>query len=55
MEETNQSTLKALADAVILIPSLEPDERLPAYIAKLYNSYLERQKEKEDFSEDETV
>ena len=38
MEETNQSTLKALADAVILIPSLEPDERLPAYIAKLAQS-----------------
>ena len=38
MEETNQITLKALADAVILIPSLEPDERLPAYIAKLAQS-----------------
>lgn len=31
------------------------DRDQPAYIAKLYNSYLERQKEKEDFSEDETV
>ena len=28
----------ALADAVILIPSLEPDERLPAYIRKLTES-----------------
>ena len=29
---------KALTDAVILIPSLEPDERLPAYIQKLVES-----------------
>ena len=35
MEKNDQSRNKALADAVILIPSLEPDERLPAYIQKL--------------------
>ena len=29
---------RALTDAVILIPSLEPDERLPAYIRKLVES-----------------
>ncbi len=31
-------TGKALEDAVILIPSLEPDDRLPAYIEKLVGS-----------------
>ena len=35
MEEKMQTGGRALADAVILIPSLEPDERLPAYIRKL--------------------
>ena len=34
MNETNQ----AVRDAVILIPSLEPDERLPAYIHELEQS-----------------
>ncbi len=34
MNETNQ----AIRDAVILIPSLEPDERLPAYIRELEQS-----------------
>ena len=29
---------KALTDAVILIPSLEPDQRLPAYVRKLADS-----------------
>ena len=35
MEAKDQSRQKALQDAVILIPSLEPDERLPAYISRL--------------------
>ena len=35
MEEKEQRLQEALKDAVILIPSLEPDERLPAYIQKL--------------------
>ena len=35
MSENTARTKKALDDAVILIPSLEPDERLPAYIEKL--------------------
>ena len=34
MNETNQ----AVRNAVILIPSLEPDERLPAYIRELEQS-----------------
>ena len=34
MNETNQ----AVRDAVILIPSLEPDKRLPAYIRELEQS-----------------
>ena len=38
METKENETLKALRDAVILIPSLEPDERLPAYIQKLTES-----------------
>ncbi len=38
MEEMNGKQAMALADAVILIPSLEPDERLPAYIQKLADS-----------------
>lgn len=38
MEEMTRGRRKALADAVILIPSLEPDERLPAYIEKLAES-----------------
>ncbi len=38
MEEKDIRQRKALADAVILIPSLEPDERLPAYIRKLTES-----------------
>ena len=33
-----QFEARALADAVILIPSLEPDDRLPAYIQKLADS-----------------
>ncbi len=36
--ETMENNEKALRDAVILIPSLEPDERLPAYIRKLTES-----------------
>ena len=35
MSETTARTQRALENAVILIPSLEPDERLPAYIEKL--------------------
>ena len=35
METQRDRTGAALADAVILIPSLEPDGRLPAYIRKL--------------------
>ncbi len=35
MSEQSPRQEKALKDAVILIPSLEPDERLPAYIEKL--------------------
>ena len=35
MDTKDQSLSRALRDAVILIPSLEPDERLPAYIRKL--------------------
>ncbi len=35
---TEAERLKALDDAVILIPSLEPDERLPAYVEKLEES-----------------
>ena len=38
MENTQQGVGKALTDAVILIPSLEPDEKLPAYIEKLVGS-----------------
>ncbi len=38
MEAIDPGRRKALADAVILIPSLEPDERLPAYIQKLADS-----------------
>ncbi len=38
MNEELQARQKALGDAVILIPSLEPDERLPAYIQKLAES-----------------
>ena len=38
MSETEQKQSRALSDAVILIPSLEPDERLPAYIQKLAES-----------------
>ena len=38
MENASRRTEKALTDAVILIPSLEPDERLPAYIQKLAES-----------------
>ena len=38
METMDSSQIKALADAVILIPSLEPDERLPAYIRSLAES-----------------
>ena len=38
METNGQNLSRALADAVILIPSLEPDERLPAYIQKLADS-----------------
>ena len=38
MSESVQNLRKALSDAVILIPSLEPDERLPAYIQKLADS-----------------
>ena len=34
MNEINQ----AVKDAIILIPSLEPDERLPAYIRELEKS-----------------
>ena len=37
MSEKNSSQA-ARRDAVILIPSLEPDERLPAYIEKLVDS-----------------
>ena len=35
---TMEKNERALRDAVILIPSLEPDERLPAYIRKLTES-----------------
>ena len=35
MQEEMRARERALGDAVILIPSLEPDERLPAYIQKL--------------------
>ena len=38
MSETEQGRQRALADAVILIPSLEPDERLPKYIHELAES-----------------
>lgn len=38
MQELDQGQKKALTEAVILIPSLEPDERLPAYIQKLAES-----------------
>ena len=38
MEEMETGREKALADAVILIPSLEPDERLPAYVRQLADS-----------------
>ena len=33
--EFNENRIDALKNAVILIPSLEPDDRLPAYIRKL--------------------
>lgn len=36
--KTNKSELDALKKAVILIPSLEPDNRLPAYVRKLLDS-----------------
>lgn len=35
MMDTNEQRAEALKNAVILIPSLEPDERLPSYIQKL--------------------
>ena len=35
MSESMKESLKAVENAAILIPSLEPDERLPAYIRKL--------------------
>ena len=35
MEEQPIDNLQAIQEAAILIPSLEPDERLPAYIRKL--------------------
>ena len=35
MSESMKESLKAVGNAAILIPSLEPDERLPAYIRKL--------------------
>ena len=35
MSESLKESLKAVENAAILIPSLEPDERLPAYIRKL--------------------
>ena len=38
MSEMNRNRRKALTDAVILIPSLEPDERLPKYIQTLAES-----------------
>ncbi len=38
MEKKTERVNQALADAVILIPSLEPDDRLPAYIRKLVGS-----------------
>ena len=38
MSEEITMRARALADAVILIPSLEPDERLPAYIGRLVES-----------------
>ena len=38
MKTNSQFQHKALEDAVILIPSLEPDERLPAYIRRLVES-----------------
>ena len=38
IEKEGKRTGKALEEAVILIPSLEPDERLPAYIRKLMES-----------------
>ena len=38
IEKEGQRTGKALEEAVILIPSLEPDKRLPAYIRKLMES-----------------
>ena len=38
MENNSDVAKKALEDAVILIPSLEPDERLPAYVRKLMDS-----------------
>ena len=38
MDQSIAAQERALADAVILIPSLEPDERLPAYIQKLTDS-----------------
>ena len=38
IEKEGQRTGKALEEAVILIPSLEPDKRLPAYIRRLMES-----------------
>ena len=38
IEKEGKRTGKALEEAVILIPSLEPDKRLPAYIRKLMES-----------------
>ena len=35
MSESMKESLRAVENAAILIPSLEPDERLPAYIRKL--------------------
>ena len=35
MDKEQRQMNRALADAVILIPSLEPDERLPDYIRRL--------------------
>jgi len=38
MGNSEKDVSRALDDAVILIPSLEPDDRLPAYISKLVES-----------------